>query len=67
VDRIPLFERYSRAERGSTNGTMLCGAHSEAFIIHNGHKVSVMGVHFKPGGSAAFFLPAGNCIIKSSR
>jgi len=31
---------------------MLCGAHSEAFIIHNGHKVSVMGVHFKPGGSA---------------
>jgi len=39
---------------------MLCGAHSEAFIIHNGHKVSVMGVHFKPGGSAAFFpLPAG--------
>jgi len=38
---------------------MLCGAHSEAFIIHNGHKVSVMGVHFKPGGSAFFPLCLG--------
>jgi AraC-like DNA-binding protein len=59
-DRIPLFDRHSRAERGSTNGTMICGAHSEDFIIDNHSKMSVMGVHFKPGGSASFFaLPAG--------
>lgn len=59
-DRIPLFDRHSRTQRGSTNGTMICGAHSEGFIINNDSKVSVMGVHFKPGGSASFFaLPAG--------
>jgi AraC-like DNA-binding protein len=59
-DRIPLFDRHSRVERGSTNGTMICGVHSEGFIINNQRKASFMGVHFKPGGSAAFFaLPAG--------
>lgn len=56
-DRIPLFDRHSRAERGSTNGTMVCGAHSEGFIISNDRKASFMGVHFKLGGSTAFFTP----------
>lgn len=32
-DRIPLFDRQSRAECGSTNGTMICGTHSEGYII----------------------------------
>ncbi|MBD2093512.1 AraC family transcriptional regulator [Microcoleus sp. FACHB-1515] len=54
-DRIPLFDRHSRAECGSTNGTMVCGVHSESFIIRNERKVSFIGVHFKPGGSSAFF------------
>ncbi|NJM72198.1 MAG: AraC family transcriptional regulator [Cyanobacteria bacterium CRU_2_1] len=59
-DRIPLFDRHSRAEYGSTNGTMICGPHSEGFIINNDRQISVMGVHFKPGGNASFFaLPAG--------
>jgi len=59
-DRIPLFDRHSRAECGNTNGTMVCGVHSEGFIISNERKVSFIGVHFKPGGSAAFFsLPSG--------
>ncbi|MBD3886080.1 AraC family transcriptional regulator [Phormidium tenue FACHB-886] len=59
-DRIPLFDRHTRAERGCTNGTRICGAHSEGFIISNDRKTFFMGVHFKLGGSAAFFtLPAG--------
>jgi AraC-like DNA-binding protein len=59
-DRIPLFDRESRSQIGSTKGSMLCGAHSQGFIINNDSKISMMGVHFKPGGSATFFsLPAG--------
>ena len=57
---IPLFDRQSRTQQGSTNGTMLCGTHSENFIIRDANKISVMGVHFKAGGGAAFFeLPVG--------
>jgi AraC-like DNA-binding protein len=59
-DRIPLFDRHSRIQCGSTNGTMICGTHSENFIIRDAGKISVIGVHFKPGGGGAFFeLPAG--------
>ncbi|MBE9181174.1 AraC family transcriptional regulator [Oculatella sp. LEGE 06141] len=59
-DKIPLFDQHSRAKRGNTSGTRICGVHSEGFIISNDQTVSAVGVHFKPGGSAAFFmLPAG--------
>ncbi|MEW6493089.1 MAG: helix-turn-helix transcriptional regulator [Cyanobacteriota bacterium] len=59
-DAIPLFERHSRARCGSTRGSRLCGIHSESFIIDNDSQVCVMGMHFKPGGTAPFFaLPAG--------
>jgi AraC-like DNA-binding protein len=59
-DSIPLFDRQSRVQRGSTNGTMLCGAHSENFIVQVDRNISVMGVHFRPGGGTAFFgIPAG--------
>jgi AraC-like DNA-binding protein len=59
-DRIPLFDRESRLPIGSTNGLMLCGAHSQGFIINNDSKISTMGVHFKPGGGTSLFaLPAG--------
>lgn len=58
-DRIPLFDPHNRAECGSTNGTMICGVHSEGYIISIDRKISVMGVHFKPGGSTSFLtLPA---------
>ncbi|MBD1866263.1 AraC family transcriptional regulator [Cyanobacteria bacterium FACHB-471] len=59
-DKIPLFDSHSRARYGSTSGTRICGAHSKGFIINNDRRVAAMGVHFKPGGNAAFFkLPAG--------
>lgn len=60
-DQFPLFDRQSRVQRGSINGTMLCGTHSENFIIRDDRKVSLIGVHFRPGGGAAFFdIPAGD-------
>lgn len=59
-DAIPLFDRQSRARRGSTRGSRICGVHSEGFIIDNDSEVCAIGVHFKPGGGAPFFaLPAG--------
>jgi AraC-like DNA-binding protein len=58
-DSIPLFDRH-RVQCGSTRGTMLCGSHSESFIVQVDRHTSVMGVHFRPAGGTAFWgLPAG--------
>lgn len=59
-DKIPLFDLYSQTQCGSTKGARICGVHSEGFIIAKDQNCSVMGAHFKPGGSAAFFaIPGG--------
>ncbi|MGF1567629.1 MAG: DUF6597 domain-containing transcriptional factor [Nodosilinea sp.] len=59
-DKIPLFDLYSQTQCGSTKGARICGVHSQGFIIAKDQNCSVMGAHFKPGGSAAFFtLPGG--------
>lgn len=58
-DSIPLFDRH-RVQCGSTNGIMLCGTHSESFVVQVDRKTSVMGVHFRPAGGIAFLgLAAG--------
>ncbi|MUL37983.1 DUF6597 domain-containing transcriptional factor [Gloeocapsopsis dulcis] len=57
---IPLFDRCSRVQYGNARGSMICGAHSESFIINVDSKVRVMGVHFRAGGGIPFFaVPAG--------
>src|SRR5262245_41169290 len=39
---------------------LLCGPHSESFVIDTAPQAAVMGVHFKPGGAFPFFrAPAG--------
>jgi AraC-like DNA-binding protein len=59
-DTIPLFNRHSRKQCGNARGSMICGVHSEGFIVDIDSKVCVMGVHFKAGGGAPFFpLPSG--------
>jgi AraC-like DNA-binding protein len=59
-DNIPLFELCSQVQCGSTKGARICGVHSKGFIITKSQNCSVLGVHFKPGGSAAFFaIPTG--------
>lgn len=59
-DNIPLFELCSQVQCGSTKGERICGVHSKGFIIAKKRNCSVLGVHFKPGGSTAFFaVPSG--------
>jgi len=59
-DTIPLFNQHNRIQCGSTNGSRICGTHSQGFIIESDRQVSVIGVHFKPGGSIPFLpFPAG--------
>ena len=39
---------------------VVCGAHSQGFVIETAARPSILGVHFKPGGAFPFFgLPAG--------
>jgi AraC-like DNA-binding protein len=38
---------------------LICGAHSEAFVIDVSARPALLGIHFKPGGAAPFLrLPA---------
>lgn len=57
---IPIFDRHSRIQCGSARGSIICGVHSEGFIVDVDSEVCVMGVHFKAGGGTPFFaLGAG--------
>jgi AraC-like DNA-binding protein len=39
---------------------VLCGPHSESFVIDTAPQAAVMGIHFKPGGAFPFVpMPAG--------
>jgi AraC-like DNA-binding protein len=45
---------------GSDCPVVLSGAHSESFVIDVAARPALLGVHFKPGGAAAFLgMPAG--------
>lgn len=58
-DRIRTYDGGATAMR-SFGGAVVCGAHSEPFVIDTSQEESVIGVHFKPGGAFPFFeLPAG--------
>jgi AraC-like DNA-binding protein len=42
-------------------GPLVCGPHSEFFVIDTTDQASILGVHFKPGGAFPFLgLPAGD-------
>ena len=36
------------------SGPVMCGAHSEAFVIDTASRPALIGVHFKPGGAVPF-------------
>ena len=58
-DTIPVYNRQNTDQFETFRGSVICGAHSESFIIDTASLASVMGVHFKPGGAFPFFkLPA---------
>jgi AraC-like DNA-binding protein len=58
-DTLRVYDRQNTDQYDSFPGALICGAHSEFFVIDTTDQASVMGVHFKPGGAFPFFkLPA---------
>ena len=58
-DRLRIYERQHTDRFQSFRGSLICGAHSEFFVIDTASQQSVIGVHFKPGGAFPFVkLPA---------
>lgn len=59
-DETRIYDRKLLDQCDRLPGTVLCGPHSNFFVIDTAEQDSVMGIHFKPGGAFPFFkLPAG--------
>lgn len=60
-DRIETYSRHQLNQPFSFRGGVICGPHSEYFVIDTNQEEAVIGVHFKPGGAFPFFkYPAGD-------
>jgi hypothetical protein len=58
-DEIRVSDRRDRRRPRGFRGGLVCGAHSGHFVIDTARPSSVVGVHFKPGGSFPFLgVPA---------
>ena len=58
-DTLRVSDRQNTDQFQNFPGSLICGAHSEFFVIDTADQASIMGVHFKPGGAFPFFeLPA---------
>ncbi len=59
-DEARVYDRRDTSRFQATRGAILVGVQSEFFVIDTAQQMSVIGVHFKPGGAFPFFkLPAG--------
>ncbi|HEV3165210.1 MAG TPA: helix-turn-helix domain-containing protein [Isosphaeraceae bacterium] len=59
-DLIRVYEREDTDRFRSYGGAVVCGPHSEFFVIDTAEQAKVIGVHFKLGGAFPFFkMPAG--------
>lgn len=57
---LRVYDGHNHEQFQSFHTALICGAHSEPFVIDTASQASVMGVHFKPGGAFPFIkLPAG--------
>src|SRR5262245_46456475 len=60
---IDLGDRPATLYDGTTDrrltfrGPLICGPHSQSFVIDTAHASTVVGVHFKPGGAHPFLGP----------
>ena len=54
-DRLLVYDRHDPTQARAFPGALLCGPHSEYFVLDRDEHESVLGVHFKPGGTAPFF------------
>jgi AraC-like DNA-binding protein len=58
-DEARVYDRENLEKCQRLAGTILCGPHSNFFVIDTAEQDSVMGIHFRPGGAFPFFkLPA---------
>jgi AraC-like DNA-binding protein len=59
-DTLRVYDRHNHSQFQSFRDSVLCGAHSEFFVIDTACQAAIMGVHFQPGGAFPFLqLPAG--------
>ncbi|XID94123.1 DUF6597 domain-containing transcriptional factor [Paenibacillaceae bacterium WGS1546] len=52
AENIRLFDQ--RHTTLNLDSSIVCGPHSEHFIIDTAQEATVLGIHFKPGGAARF-------------
>ena len=58
-DEVRVWDRRDLSRCRRLDGAVLVGPHSEYFVIDTAGQRSVLGVHFRPGGTYPFFgLPA---------
>jgi len=50
-----VYDRDRQDEFQSFPGAIICGPHSNFFVIDTASQVEVIGIHFKPGGAFPFF------------
>lgn len=56
-DQVRFYDSAVTDRAFYRRGAVICGVHSGFFVIDTAEQTSVMGVHFRPGGAAAFFRP----------
>jgi AraC-like DNA-binding protein len=57
---LGYYDRHKPEQLRNFRGPLVCGPHSEFFVIDTADQDAVIGVHFKPGGAYPFLgLPAG--------
>jgi AraC-like DNA-binding protein len=59
-DRMRVFLREDDFEGQRFRGSVVCGAQAGYFVLEPSQQMSVVGIHFRPGGAAPFLgEPAG--------
>jgi len=53
-DLIRIYDRDNLSSYRTLSGSVICGPHSQFFVIDTSEQQSVLGVHFKPGGLFPF-------------
>jgi AraC-like DNA-binding protein len=53
-DALPIVDRHNPSLSHRARGSIICGPHSEFFVIDHSGQPTIMGVHFKPGGAFPF-------------
>ena len=64
-DELPIYDASRTDHCKRFSGAVVCGAYGKPFVIDTREHVSVMGVHFKPGGAFPFLVPAASELADS--